>query len=231
MVTVSAIAKKLVNEKPLLQEGLRQGIISFAALAEIIKPQVAQQLGKEASLAAVIMALRRHSENLRASDVKRIKFEPNAQLTLKTNLIYFSVKRSRELFRKLEGLYKSFDYETGDTFNVIHGNYEVSIITNGKYEKKVAAMLAEERITTKEKNLVSISLSLAKDFVYTPGIIFAVTRKLYWDNINVFELVTTATELTFIFQKKDSMRAYSSMQELIEEKTEEKNAAANHSES
>ena len=40
MVTVSAIVKKLVNEKPLLQEGLRQGIVSFAALAEKIKQQV-----------------------------------------------------------------------------------------------------------------------------------------------------------------------------------------------
>ena len=218
MVTVSAVVKKMVNEKPLLQEGLRQGIISFAALAERIKPQVEQQLGKDVNDAAVIMALRRHSEDLAGGEVKKIRFAPHAQLTLKTNLVYFSVKRSPELFRKLENLYKHFDYELGDTFNVIHGNYEVSIITDDKHEKKVAAALLEEEITTKEKNLVSISMSLEREFVYTPGIIFAVTRKLYWDNINIFELVTAAIELTFIFLQKDAMRAYASIQELIEEK-------------
>ena len=230
MVTVSAVVKKIVNEKPLLQEGLRQGIISFAALAETIKPQVGQQLGEEVSDAAVIMALRRHSEDIKESDVKKIRFTPNVQLTLKTNLVYFSVKRSPELFSMLETLQKTLDYEAGDTFNVIHGNYEVSIITNDKYEKKMVAAIGHERITTREKSLVSISVSLEKNFLYTPGIIFAVTRKLYWDNINIFEIVSAATELTLIFQKKDAMKAYAAIQELIEEKTEEKNAAANHSE-
>lgn len=221
MVTVSAIVKKIVNEKPLLQEGLRQGIISFAALAERIKPQVEQQLGKKINDAAVVMALRRHSESLKASDVKTLKFDAHTQLVLKTNLIYFSVKRSPQLFRKLESLYKSFDYESGDTFNLIHGNNEVSIVTGDKHEKKVAKALEDEEITTKEKNLVSISMAPEKDFMYTPGVLFSVTRKLYWDDINIFEIVTTATELTFIFQKKDAMRAYASIQELLEEKSEE----------
>ncbi len=219
MVTVSAVVKRIVNEKPLLQEGLRQGIISFAALAERIKPQVEQQLGKKINDAAVIMALRRRGESIEASDVKRIRFAPHTQLTLKTSLIYFSAKRSGELFRKLEALYKSFDYESGETFNVIHGNQEVSIIANDRHEKKIAASIGEEHISTKGKNLVSISMSLEKDFLYTPGVLFAVTRKLYWDNINIFEIVTTATELTFIFQKKDTMRAYASIEELIEEKS------------
>ena len=37
MVTIGAVVKKIISEKPLLQEGLRQGIISHAALAEKIK--------------------------------------------------------------------------------------------------------------------------------------------------------------------------------------------------
>ncbi|MBI2580952.1 hypothetical protein HYV85_04055 [Candidatus Woesearchaeota archaeon] len=217
MVTVSAIVKKIVNEKPLLQEGLHQGIISFAALTEKIKPEVEQQLGKNVNDAAVVMALRRHSEDMQKSDDRRIRFELHTQLILKTNLAYFSVKRSLELFRKLEAVYKSFDYDAEDTFNLIHGNQEVSIITNDKYEKRVMAAIGAEQVTTKERSLVSISLSPEKNFRYTPGYIFAIARKLYWDNINIFELVTTASELTFIFQKKDAMRAYASIQELIDE--------------
>ncbi len=225
MVTVSAVVKKLVNDKPLLQEGLRQGIISFAALAERIKPQVELEHGAKINDAAVMMAIRRHSESLQADDVKAIRFEPHTQLTLKTNLVYFSVKKSPQLFKKLEELYKLFDYGAGDTFNIIHGNYEVSIIANEKREKKVAAAISElgaGQVTTRERNLVSVSMSFDKDFPYTPGVIFAVTRKLYWDNINIFEIVSAATELTLIFQKKDAMKAYASLQELIDESGEKK---------
>ena len=218
MVTASAVVKKIVDDKPLLQEGLRQGIISFAALAEKIKPQVEQQIGKKINEAAIMMALRRHSESMKASDVKRIKFAPQTQLTLKTNIVYFSLKRTPDLLKKLEKLYSGFDYEAGDTINIIHGNNEVSIIINDKNEKKAAVAIGPEGITTKERNLVSISMALEKDFLYTPGVLFAVTRKLYWDDINIFEIVTTATELTFIFQKKDAMKAYAAIQEIIDEK-------------
>ncbi len=218
-MNASYAVKRIVGERPLLQEGLRQGIISYAALAERLKPAVEQQTGKEASDAAIIMALRRHSEGLKSSDVREIRFAQHTELILKTNLVYFSAKRSPQLFRKLEALYRSFNRDTDDTFNVINGNHEISIITNEKNEGKVADALGSEHLTTKERNLVSISMNLEKDFAYTPGVLFAVTRKLYWDNINIFEVVTTATELTLIFQKKDSMRAYASIEELVEEKS------------
>ena len=110
MVTISAVVKKIISEKPLLQEGLRQGIISHAALAEKIKQQVEQQLGKNAQSPAIMMALRRHSESLKAADAKP-KLNLNTQLSLKTGLTYFSVKPSPQLFKKLDSLYKTFDYE------------------------------------------------------------------------------------------------------------------------
>ena len=215
MVTISTIVKKLIDERPLLQEGLRQGILNYAAVAETLQAQVGSMLGTEAHLPAIMMAIRRHGESIQLREA-RPKLTMHSQVTLKTGLVYFSVKRSAQLFRKLEGLAPALDYEAGDTFNIIHGNTDVSIITNDRNEKKIATALAGEKVATKERNLVSISLEPEKDFAYTPGVLFAVIRKLYWDNINIFEIVTTATELTFIFQKKDVMRAYASIQELLD---------------
>jgi len=217
MVTASATVKKIISESPLLHEGLRQGLMNYAAVAEKIKPQVEQQLGSRVTDAAVIMALRRQGDELGAGEDKRAKQELRSQLILKTGLVYFSVKRSPQLFRKLEELHRLFNQDAGDTLNIIHGNSEVSVITNDKYAKKVGSILEKEQVMTRERGLVSISMSLPKDFAYTPGVVFAATRKLYWDNVNIFELVTTATELTFIFMKKDAMRAYASLQELTEE--------------
>jgi hypothetical protein len=215
MVTASAIVKKIVSDKPLFQEGLRQGLINYAALAEGITHQVEQQLGSRVKISAIAMALRRCGEGLQSDDHKRTRLEANSQLTLKTGLAYFSVKRSSTLFKKLESAYRLIDHAAGDTLNIIHGNNDVSIITNER--NKIASLLENEHVTIEEKKLVSITMTLPESFPYTPGAIFAATRQLYWDNINIFELVTTATELTFIFQKKDAMRAYASLQELISE--------------
>ena len=63
-----------------------------------------------------------------------------------------------------------------------------------------------------------ISLTIiftADDFTHTPGVIFNAVRKLAWNNINIYEIVTTMTEFTFILNKKDSMKAYDVLYEMV----------------
>ena len=66
-----------------------------------------------------------------------------------------------------------------------------------------------------ETNLVSLTLALTKEFLYTPGILALATRKLAWENINIFENISTMTEVIYIIDEKDVIRAYNSFQELL----------------
>jgi len=66
-----------------------------------------------------------------------------------------------------------------------------------------------------ERDLVSVSLNLSKDFLYTPGILSLATRKLAWENINIFENISTMSELIFIISQKDAVRAYNAFQEMV----------------
>jgi aspartokinase len=54
--------------------------------------------------------------------------------------------------------------------------------------------------------------------MHTPGIISTATRKLNWENVNIYELISTLTELTFIVNKKDSAKGYSALQRLVGER-------------
>jgi aspartokinase len=54
-----------------------------------------------------------------------------------------------------------------------------------------------------------------KNFLTTPGVIFTAIRRLAWEQINIYEIVSTMTELTFILGKKDSMKAYNALQEFV----------------
>jgi aspartokinase len=215
MVTVSYLVKAEIEGKPLLQETLRQGIINYAALAEKLKPRIERELGRPAKESAIIMALRRHAEQLNEKKLHKKVIALSSEIIMKTNLIDISVYKSPQLFKKLEQLYRTVSYEKGDTLNIIHGNYEVSIITNNRYKDKVLTILKEEKMLNIEEHLVSLSLQMNKEFLYTPGVLFTVIRKLAWENINIFEVISTATEMTFILNEKDTTRAYNLLQELV----------------
>ena len=214
MVTVSHLVSKIVSSRPILHEAIEQGIISYGNLAEQIIPEIEEELDKKVKHSAVVMSLRRYAEKLQTTQ-KKPKFDYNSELMMKTNLCDISVRKSPSLVTKLKKVYTTINYEKGDVLNIIHGNYEVSIISNMRYLEKIKKELKGEKILNIEKDLVSLSLNFTGDFLHTPGIISTAARKLNWDNVNIYELVSTLTELTFIISKKDSTKGYAALQRLV----------------
>lgn len=215
MVTVSLIVKKIVSGQPFVEEALSSGIINIANLAENLLPSVEKELGKKIRLPAIVMALRRYSEEI-SQHRKHSKFDYSGELIIKTNICDFTAAKTTALMAKLKTIHNLVNLERGDTLNVIIGNNEVSIIISDKHEEKLKDFLSGEKILNKEQNLVSLTtIFKSEKFTDTPGVIFNIIRKLAWENVNIYEIVSTMTELTFILSKKDSMKAYNVLQELV----------------
>ena len=217
MATIAHVVQKLVSSRPLLHDAIEQGIVSYANLAEFLLPEISEELGKEVQQSAAVMALRRYAERIKPLSQKP-SFTYDSEIVMKTNLCDISIRKSPGLFSKLKTVYSLVDYERGDALNIIHGNYEVSIITNMKNLEKIRKRLDGEKILHIEKDLVSLSLNFSGDFLHTPGIISSAARQLHWENINIYELVSTLSELTFIVAKKDAAKGYQALQRLVSEK-------------
>jgi len=216
LVTISHLVKKIVNEKPFLQEALAQKIISYGNLAEQLTPKIEEDLGKKIKHSAAVMALRRYSDELKDMHEKVKPFDYRSEIVMKTNICDINVVKSPKLMTKLNKLYGFVDFEKGDILNVIIGNFEISIVTNEKYKDKVIQFLKGEKIVKKESNLVALTIRFgSSEFFNTPGVVFTIIRKLAWENINIYEIVSTMTELTLILDKKNSMKAYDGLQSLM----------------
>ena len=216
MATISHIVKKIISEQPFVEEALGSGIISIANLAEHMLPRVEKELGSKARQAAVVMAIRRYSEEIAGHRKKTKAFNYAGEIIIKSNICDFTVIKSNSLLAKLKNIHNLVNFERGDTLNVIVGNNQVSVIINEKYMQNLEKFLSGEKILNKEKGLVSLTIIFTSDdFLHTPGIVFDTVRRLAWENINIYEIVSTMTELTFILSKSDSMKAYEVLQRLV----------------
>lgn len=216
MVTVSHLVKKYVSENSFLLEAMSKELISHGNLAEQLKPEIERELQKKVKESAIVMALRRYEEELHGFDknIRRFKFQ--GEIMMRTNIMDFNVVKSSNLLNKIKNIYSLVDFSKGDTLNIILGSNEVSIVANEKYKEKLSDFLKGEKILNKEFDLVSLTIVFeGKNFLITPGVIFTAIRKLAWEQINIYEIVSTMTELTFILSKKDSMKAYNVLQELL----------------
>src|SRR3989338_10719653 len=104
MVTISHLAKKIVKDRPLLEQAIARGIVNYAALAKHIHKQIESELGKPVKESAIVMALRRHAEELTYREQKS-KFDYRSELTIKTNLIDINLVKSLSLIATLKHLH------------------------------------------------------------------------------------------------------------------------------
>ncbi len=218
MVTVAHIVKKIVNDRPLLAETLKEGIISYGALAEKLLPEIESELGKRPKRSAVIMALRRLEDTLRVQHKKKHNIFSGSELIVKSGIADIVLSKSASLAKKIERLYAAVDFEKGGILNMIQGNNEFGIITNEKNVDRILSILGGEEVLLTERGLALIGLSMPREYLFVPGPIFEASRQLTMDNINIYEIVSTSTELIFIVGKKDAVRAYNSLERLTSRK-------------
>jgi len=219
MVTISNVVKETLKRQVLVQEAVNYGIVSYNKLARNLKPQIEAELGKPVKNAAIIMALRRHARKIEKS-AEKPSFSYSIE-TIKTDISYMVFEESPTLLSKFEKLYRIIDFKKGGILNIIQGNYEVAIITNSRYKEKVIDLLFEERVLETVNNLVSISLTYSKNFLFQPGILYDISRFLAWENINAIDIILTKTELSLIIDKKDLMKCYQSLGRFAENRKDD----------
>ncbi|MGV8168971.1 MAG: hypothetical protein ACP5N3_02850 [Candidatus Nanoarchaeia archaeon] len=213
MVTVSHITKKILQEKPFIHEALEKGLINIMALSETLKPEIEKELGKVKS-AAISMAIRRYVEESQ-QNYQKSKISFKSGLLVKSDLFEISLSKSDTVHKKLMKLYEVVDFSINDTLNIIHGNYEILIISNEKYRKKFLDILKGEKIKKTETGISSISMKIPEETKSVSGFYYAITKILAMENIPIIDLVNTENEATLLIKDKNVSKAYDSLKKEI----------------
>ncbi|MGB2869858.1 MAG: hypothetical protein WBD36_15520 [Bacteroidota bacterium] len=213
METISHLVRTELEGKPFLLEALSRRIVNHAGLAEDLKPVLQRQLRKPVTTSAVMMAIRRFASDLHPQTKRQSNAHGKAELIIKTGICDFNIRKSTSLLSKTKHLYQEINPEQGGFLNFIVGNNEVSISVSEQYAPRVVKLLKDEKILARERDLVALTIVFHDDFIHTPGVVYNVLRKIAWEQINIFEIISTLTELTLIIRKRDSMKAYEVLEE------------------
>jgi aspartokinase len=218
METISSVVKGLIDHNPFLLEAMARGILSYGNLAAELMPQVEKRLEKPVKDSAIVMALRRYGDEIRQLSMMGSKSGVSCEIVMKTNICDFNVAKTPGLLDRLQELYSIANLNRGDFLNVSIGSDEISIVISDKYADQVREFLAGDTIQGHKTGLVSLTLLFEDDFIETPGVVYQAVRRLAWERINVYEIVSTMTELTVVVDCADSLKGYEVLQDFIAER-------------
>lgn len=217
MVTIAHLVEKIVEQKPFLEEALARGLINYAALAEMLKPEIELELKKQVKHSAIMMALRRLSDKLEKSFIHQaqVRFK-ETDITIKSDLFEITVLKSPSIINNIKKLYGLIDFPKGDFLTITYGIYEIMFISNKRYKHQILKCLQGEKVIKIIDQLSSLTIKIPLDAVEQVGLFYVVTKALNWVNINIIEIVSTLTEMTFILKENDISKAFNTLKKLIE---------------
>jgi hypothetical protein len=203
MKTIAACVESIVLEQPFLEEGLSQGIINYSALAEVLQNQVSKTLAKPVKTGAIMMALRRFKDSLTVSKPYYGLNTLLAQLgdiTLRSNLSDFTFKNSETLINSQSDILKTIEKRNHIFYTFTRGILESNIIISSTEKDAVLKSFKNEDCLAIKENLSAISLLLPKQNTKVAGLYYQILKRLAWQNVSLYEVISTTNEFTIVIE-------------------------------
>ena len=216
MKTISSVVEHYIKKKPFLQSALAQGIINLTSLSRIVKPEIESELGKDIRNGAIVMALKRLSDDLefRATH-KIIKVLKNiGEITVRSSLTDFPFLLSDYILENQRLLLKEVNKDKDVFYTSSRGVNELNIVVSNSLDKTVEMLFESERCTQKAENLSSITVKLPSENVSVPGIYYFIFQRLAWEGIVLYEVISTTNEFTILVDDEHVDIAFKTIKDL-----------------
>ncbi|SNY95363.1 aspartate kinase [Flagellimonas pacifica] len=216
MKTISAVVEHYIKKKPFLQSALAQGIINLTSLSRQIKPEISDELGKDVKDGAIVMALKRLSDDLefRATH-KIVKVLKNiGEITVRSSLTDYTFLASETILQQQAKLLEEVNANQDVFYTSSRGVNEINIVISSVMDSVVEKYFNHERCSQKAENLSSITVKLPAENVSVPGIYYFIFQRLAWEGIVLYEVISTTNEFTILVNEEQVDVAFKTIKDL-----------------
>jgi len=191
-MTIAQNVRSHLQNKPYLLEALEKGIVNLSELARQIQEEL-----KIGNTSAVKAALRRFSEELQKHKQKR---EEKVLQVLKRSAMAVYDRKAVTITTK------ELNTKTGMKVDLL--DKYIYLLDRADMPKRFNALV-------KHDNCTMIVMHSPEELEVTPGVVAFLTTLLAEQNVNIVEFISCWTETIIVVEKKDSLKAYEVLSNLV----------------
>ncbi|PIB37898.1 aspartate kinase [Maribacter sp. 4G9] len=216
MKTISSVVEHYIKKKPFLQSALAQGIINLTSLSRMVKPEIEAELGKDIRNGAIVMALKRLSDDLEFRATHKIlKVLKNiGEITVRSSLTDYTFLASDTILVHQAKLLEEINENQDVFYTSSRGVNEINIVISSVMDPTVQKLFKDEKCTQKADNLSSITVKLPAENVSVPGIYYFIFQRLAWEGIVLYEVISTTNEFTILVNDEQVDVAFKTIKDL-----------------
>ncbi len=198
--TIASQVSEYVKTKPYLSTALFQGIINLTSLARKIQPEIEKALRKPARSGAIVMALKRISDNEEFLSTHRIVnvLRNLGDITVRSSLTDYCFKLSESLLLAQSKFLTEIKDKKDVFYTSSRGVGESNIVISSTISILLEEVFRREICIDKLDNLSAITVKLPIDNVKIPGIYYFIFQRLSWEGVNINQVISTSNEFTIL---------------------------------
>jgi hypothetical protein len=213
VIKVSEIVNKKLSDDNIALEAARLGILNLSAYAKQIKSSVEHETKKEVRLGTLVVALTRCIPLLIAQ-INPLKPDILIQdISIRASLFEITFEKTTDIIKKVSAL--SHVWLNKGFFTITEGLGEVTIICDDEFKKD---LVRHFNVVPKGEytNLVGITVRFdQKEYIEVPNAIFSLIYALAIKRVNVIEVVSTYSEISFIVRSVDMDSAIEALKQFL----------------
>lgn len=217
MIKISDVVRDILYSSEVALSAFNDGYLNLSGYAKQIRKEVEARAKKPVRPGSIVTALSRMKKSAGRA-VPSTSLLPDVaieDLSVKSGLAEIAFDRTASNLARLRELYRDSSINAGDFFMVTQGTGEITIIALENALPHISRIMRPARSKAAIKNLVGLTARFDPDYLAVPNVIFTFVRRFALKRINITEIVSTYTELTFIIDQKDLQGAFLALNEFF----------------
>ena len=211
MKTIASCVNEILVSRPFLEEALSRDIINFSALAKDLNQTISEMLRKPVKEGAITMALRRYKPPVDVENVGRLKnvFKNLGDITVRSNLSDFTFLNSKTLIKSHSKVLEKINKNHQIFYAFTRGIFESNIIISSSEKESISEVFKNEKLIGLKDCLSTITLNLPEGNSKIVGLYYQIFKRLAWDNVTLYEVISTTNEFTILVEDHLVDKAFS----------------------
>ena len=201
MLSIAEALQETVRGNPFLEFGFRHDLFNLTKLARFLRPQIEARTQKEVQETALTMALSRarRAEEPAAGGSTPLILE---SITVQSGLAVCTYTRSPALHTRLAEVYQRV-HARNEFCNLSLGMRQVTIILDARLVSWLDKAVPQPFLY-RNQDVAAVTARFPEHHIDVPGILYALMQRVTLQNVNIIEISSTFTEITFFVPQADA---------------------------
>jgi len=210
MKTIANCVEEILVSQPFLEDALTRNILNYSALAEELKETISKMLRKPVKAGAIMMALRRYSPPKEmANKIKLNKVLENlGDITVRSDLSDYTFKNSSTLIQSHLKTLEIIKDDPHIFYTFTRGVHESNVLITTALKSQIEKFYKDESCTSVQDHLSAITIGLPKENTKIAGLYYQFFKRLAWEGISLYEVVSTTNEFTILVEDEVVDKAF-----------------------